>query len=206
MHVHAYVHIHVTHACIHTKDTCVYIHKLHTYTRMHAVPFKKHLHKSTKQQKRRNQSTETHKTKQEGKGKPVGFVHFRFTLQGEAVGVLGGEPALYIMDIQLVDAVKKKGLGKHLVRTLEMIARQQRMMHVMLPVTVADDGAKAFFLNGMNGFIQDDLSKVVSRDGSNAAKLCESFFLHVHVFFPYISFGIRSMENECLLYASSFCL
>jgi hypothetical protein len=114
---------------------------------------------------------------QEGKGKPVGFVHFRFTLQGEAVGVLGGEPALYIMDIQLVDAVKRKGLGKHLVRTLEMIARQQRMMHVMLPVTVADDNAKAFFLNGLNGFVLDDLSQVVSRYGSNDARLREFAYL-----------------------------
>jgi hypothetical protein len=33
--------------------------------------------------------------------RPMAFVHFRFTLQGEAVGVEGGQPSLYVMDIQL---------------------------------------------------------------------------------------------------------
>lgn len=80
---------------------------------------------------------------EEGKGRPVGFVHFRFSLQGEAVGCLGGQPCLYIMDIQIEKQAQRKGLGRHLVRSLEMIARKQRMMHVMLPVTVADDGQNA---------------------------------------------------------------
>ncbi len=74
------------------------------------------------------------------------YVHFRFTLQGEAVGIpgsiivafclyimhsaqcagfTGGAPSLYIMDIQLEPFVQRKGLGRHLMRTIEMIARKQ---------------------------------------------------------------------------------
>jgi len=41
----------------------------------------------------------------------------------------------------------------------------------MLPVTSADTGAKAFFLEGMKGFELDDLSKVQSRDRQDPAKL-----------------------------------
>ena len=52
-----------------------------------------------------------------------------------------------------------------------MIARKQKMMHVMLPVTSADTGAKAFFLEGMKGFELDDLSRVQSRDRQDPAKL-----------------------------------
>ena len=53
-------------------------------------------------------------------GRPVAFVHFRFSLQGEAVGCLGGQPCLYIMDIQIEKVSQRKGLGRHLVRTLEV--------------------------------------------------------------------------------------
>lgn len=50
-------------------------------------------------------------------------------------------------------------------------AASQNLMHVALPVTVSDDAAKDFFLKGMKGFVLDDLSTVLSRDGSDAAKL-----------------------------------
>ena len=46
--------------------------------------------------------------------RPMAFIHFRFTLQGEAVGVEGGQPAVYIMDIQLEPEVCKLMRGIHL--------------------------------------------------------------------------------------------
>ena len=103
--------------------------------------------------------------------KPLGFVHFRFTLQGEAVGVEGGQPTLYVMDIQLEPEVRRQGLGRHMMRTLELIAHKQGMMHMMLPVVVKDDVAKNFALNGLKGYTLDDLSAVQSYDGQDAAEL-----------------------------------
>ena len=73
-----------------------------------------------------------------GEKKPVGFVHFRFTLQGEAVGVIGGEPCLYVMDAQLEPAVQRKGLGTHMFSMLDTIARKQGMNHLMLPFVKGD--------------------------------------------------------------------
>lgn len=101
----------------------------------------------------------------------MAFVHFRFTLQGEAVGVEGGQPAIYIMDLQVEPEVQRKGVGRHLMRMLEIIAQKQGMMHVMAPVVVKDENAKNFFLNGNTGFQLDDLSSVQSYDGQNAADL-----------------------------------
>ncbi|KAJ1480970.1 hypothetical protein T484DRAFT_1955320 [Baffinella frigidus] len=106
-----------------------------------------------------------------GEKKPVGFVSFRFTLQGEAVGVIGGAPTLYVMDLQLEGGVQRKGLGSHLVKMLEVVARKQGMMHVMLPVVREDANTKAFCLN--SSFLVDDLASILTvTDGaSDAAEL-----------------------------------
>eukprot|EP00976_Prorocentrum_cordatum_P106161 1194397-Prorocentrum_minimum.AAC.1 len=48
-------------------------------------------------------------------------------------GRMEGCPALFIYDLQLVPAVQRKGLGKHLMQVLEMIARKQSMSYIMLP-------------------------------------------------------------------------
>jgi hypothetical protein len=67
--------------------------------------------------------------------------------------------------------VQRKGLGRHLMRTVEMIARKQGMMHLMIPVVVKDEGAKNWVLDGLNGFKLDDLSGVASYDGQDPAAL-----------------------------------
>jgi ribosomal protein S18 acetylase RimI-like enzyme len=48
----------------------------------------------------------------------VGFVNFRFTLQGEMEGRMVGAAALFVYDIQLAPAVQRKGLGKFLMQVL----------------------------------------------------------------------------------------
>ncbi|EKX49458.1 hypothetical protein GUITHDRAFT_136122 [Guillardia theta CCMP2712] len=88
---------------------------------------------------------------------PVGFVHFRFTLQGEPVGVEAGEPALYVMDIQLEESVRRRGLGKHLMTVIENIARQQGMMHILFPVVKEDRRARSFVLEGLSGYVAEHL-------------------------------------------------
>ena len=62
-----------------------------------------------------------------------GFVHFRFTIQGEVLDTMAGDPSLYIWDIQLQESVQRKGLGKHLMMLLELIARREKMQHISLP-------------------------------------------------------------------------
>ena len=83
------------------------------------------------------------------------------------------QPALYVMDLQVEPEVQRKGIGRHLMRTLELIARKQGMMHVMLPVVVKDEAAKQFVLSGLNGFKQDDLAELKSYDGQDAADLLQ---------------------------------
>ena len=52
--------------------------------------------------------------------------------------VAAGEPALYIMDIQLETSFQRKGLGRHLMRTLEMIARKQVFGDCLLMLSSLD--------------------------------------------------------------------
>mmetsp|Transcript_42509 Transcript_42509/g.133887 ORF Transcript_42509/g.133887 Transcript_42509/m.133887 type:complete len:261 (-) Transcript_42509:137-919(-) len=101
---------------------------------------------------------------------PVGFVHFRFTLQGEPVGVEAGEPALYVMDIQLEESVRRRGLGKHLMTVIENIARQQGMMHILFPVVKEDRRARSFVLEGLSGYVAEHL-EILSYDGKNPGEI-----------------------------------
>ena len=88
-------------------------------------------------------------------------------------GVALQQPALYVMDLQLEPEVQRKGLGRHLMRTLELVARKQGMMHLMMPVVIKDDTTKQFALSGLNGFKLDDLTDVKSYDGQDAAELLQ---------------------------------
>ena len=71
-------------------------------------------------------------------GSPVAFASFRFVLEGDA-------EALYIFELQLSDAVQRRGLGKHLMIILELVARQQRMHKVVLTVLKANAAAVRFY-------------------------------------------------------------
>ena len=68
------------------------------------------------------------------KGDLVGFVHFRFTVQGEVIDKMAGEAQLYVYDIHLEDHSQRKGLGKHLMVVLELIARREKMSFISIPV------------------------------------------------------------------------
>ncbi|XP_041354621.1 N-alpha-acetyltransferase 40-like [Gigantopelta aegis] len=57
--------------------------------------------------------------------KPIAFVHFRFDMEFD-------EEVLYLYEIQLVPEIRKKGLGKFLVLTLELMANKYDMRKVML--------------------------------------------------------------------------
>ena len=111
------------------------------------------------------------RTEKDDSHRPLAFAHFRFTLQGEAVGVEGGQPTLYVMDLQLEPEVQRRGLGRHLMRTLELIGHKQGMKHMMIPIVVKDENTKNFVLHGLTDYKMDDLSGVASYDGQDAAEL-----------------------------------
>jgi ribosomal protein S18 acetylase RimI-like enzyme len=88
--------------------------------------------------------------------RPVAFVSFKFTLQGEIQDRMVGDPALLVYDLQVEEACQRKGLGKHLMQMCELIARKQRMTHVMLGVTKCNEAAVAFITTKLKGFVRDD--------------------------------------------------
>jgi GNAT superfamily N-acetyltransferase len=53
-------------------------------------------------------------------GEALGFVHFRFMLERSS-------PMIYVYELQLVDSVRRKGLGKRLMQILELIAAKWKM-------------------------------------------------------------------------------
>ena len=55
----------------------------------------------------------------------IGFVNFRFTLQGECWNAMEGAPCLFIYDLQLLPGYRRKGVGKQLLLTLEMMAKRR---------------------------------------------------------------------------------
>lgn len=73
----------------------------------------------------------------EASNEPVAFCHFRFTVQGEVMQQMTGTTCLYVWDIQVEEEFQRKGLGGHLLKVLELIAFQQRMKFVSVPVQVA---------------------------------------------------------------------
>ncbi|BDA45682.1 N-alpha-acetyltransferase 40 [Coccomyxa sp. Obi] len=69
---------------------------------------------------------------------PVAFVHFRWESEDSV-------PVLYCYEIQLEAAVQRKGLGRFLMKFLELIARKAGMHEVMLTVLKANTAAAAMY-------------------------------------------------------------
>lgn len=124
--------------------------------------------------------------------KLLGFVHFRFTVQGNVVDQMAGEPCLYIWDIQLDKTIQRKGVGRHLITLLELIARREKMNYVSLPIQNTDDQSKSW-ISKIRGFkIDAELRQVV---GFNAT--AEGF----EVYSKNLSINVRS--QNCSRYIKS---
>lgn len=85
----------------------------------------------------------------------VGFVDFRFTLQGDIEQKMEGFPSLLVNDLQLAPEVQRKGLGRHLAMTLEMIARKQKMTFMQLKIFKGCDAGEGFVSTKLKGFAPD---------------------------------------------------
>lgn len=84
----------------------------------------------------------------------VGFVHFRFTVQGDVMDVMKGEPSLFVWDVHVEDEYKRKGVAKHLVTLLELIARQQKMKVLSIPIQLGDEVGTSW-IRSLRGFAPD---------------------------------------------------
>lgn len=98
------------------------------------------------------------------RGDPVAFVHFRFTVQGEVVDKMAGEPSLYIYDIHVDEDSQRKGLGKHLLVLLELIARREKMKFVSIPVQLGDSDTTTWLQKTGRGFSVDQGMKGLGFD------------------------------------------
>lgn len=90
------------------------------------------------------------------KGEAIGFVHFRFTVQGEVIDTMAGEPCLYIYDMHIEDHSQRKGLGKHLLMLLELIARREKMKLLSLPVQIGDNETSDWLTHIGRGWAVDE--------------------------------------------------
>ncbi len=85
----------------------------------------------------------------------LGFCHFRFTLQGELLEAMEGEPVLLVADLFLVPSVQRRGLGSHIMKLLQLIAHRHGMQGVMVAAYTALTPVVAPFLQKLRNFELD---------------------------------------------------
>lgn len=97
-------------------------------------------------------------------GKLICFVHFRFTVQGEVMDQMAGEPCLYVWDLQVDVCYQRQGLGRHLLTLLELIARREHMSYLSVPIQNRDPKSQSW-ISKVRGFKPDlELDSLVNFD------------------------------------------
>lgn len=71
---------------------------------------------------------------------PVAFSHFRFDMDHD-------DDVLYCYEIQLEECVRRKGLGKFMMKVLELMMIKNDLLKIMLTVFKHNDIASGFFKN-----------------------------------------------------------
>jgi len=104
-------------------------------------------------------------------GELLGFVHFRFSLEGEVVDAVEGSPTLMLYELNFQKdvslnflgplqtviwrfsfQVQRNGLGKFLMMLLELIAKKHQMKCLTVPVVKGNTCAQDFFTKAIKGF------------------------------------------------------
>merc|ERR1712079_837702 len=70
--------------------------------------------------------------------KPVAFSHFRFDMDYD-------DDVLYCYEIQLEECVRRKGLGKFMMKVLELMMMKNGLLKIMLTVLKHNEVASKFF-------------------------------------------------------------
>jgi len=90
--------------------------------------------------------------------RPVAFAHFGFTLQGDVLDQMVGEPVLKVYNIAVLEGLQRQGIGQRLIQLLELIARKNNMAYVQTMVTNGSDAALAFFQRKLKGYKADNVA------------------------------------------------
>ena len=77
-------------------------------------------------------------------GNLIGFAHFRVTVTGDFMDEMTGESCLCLWDIHIEEEFQRKGLGKHIVMMLEVMARSFHIDYVVMPVMLDDDESETW--------------------------------------------------------------
>jgi len=91
-------------------------------------------------------------------GRPVGFIHFGFTLQGDVLDQMSGMPALKVFNIAMLEPAQRIGVGQRLMQIMELIARKNDMSFVQCMVTNESKAALQFFKKKLKGYKVDDVA------------------------------------------------
>jgi len=71
-------------------------------------------------------------------GAPVAFCHFRFDMDFD-------DDVLYVYEVQLEETVRRKGLGKMMLKMLELMMVKAEMVKIMLTCFKHNQAASSFF-------------------------------------------------------------
>jgi len=87
----------------------------------------------------------------------VALFHFRFTVQGELLERMEGEPVLLVADAFVARESQHKGLGRHCMALLELVARKETMSGLMFASYQALDSAvEPFISSKLKGWALDE--------------------------------------------------
>ena len=91
---------------------------------------------------------------EDGNGRIIGFAMFRFTVEGDFVDEVCGEPCLQLLDLHVEPGeARRKGLAKHALNLLQLVARKFKLGVVQIAVPPGCDAAVALAFGA--GFERD---------------------------------------------------
>jgi ribosomal protein S18 acetylase RimI-like enzyme len=91
-------------------------------------------------------------------GNMVGIAHFRFSVTGEYMDTMAGEPSLILWDLHIDEDFQRRGLGKHVLTLLEFVAKREGMRYMSVPVMLKDEISLAWVRKAGGGKYQPDTS------------------------------------------------
>eukprot|EP01121_Diplochlamys_sp_Union-15-3_P018920 TRINITY_DN699_c0_g1_i1.p1 TRINITY_DN699_c0_g1~~TRINITY_DN699_c0_g1_i1.p1 ORF type:complete len:229 (+),score=41.98 TRINITY_DN699_c0_g1_i1:125-811(+) len=110
---------------------------------------------STEKKKEMKEKDALYLVARNAEGKPKGFAHFRFSAEKQK-----DAEVLYLYEMVLEEDIRGKGLGRHLVLLLELMALRYKMKYLIMNIFRADMRAVNFFRNHLR-YTLDDLSPSV---------------------------------------------
>ena len=105
----------------------------------------------------------------------LGFASFRFTLEGESVGLVEGAPTLYIKDVHVESDARRRGIARRLVACMEVIAQAVGMRCVHAAHAQGDALAAAFCASALKGYAParfDALGEVAAERAAQLKGIC----------------------------------